>query len=70
MWLGGATIVTTGTSLAALGTAIRGYQNFTNENTNYAQLDQYERQANRFSNVAIASGVLAAGCGTALVLKW
>ena len=35
-----------------------------------AKLEQYERQANRFSNIAIISGTLAAGCGTALVLKW
>ena len=70
MWLGGATVVATGTALTTLGTAIRGYQNFINENTNYARLDQYERQANRFSNIAIVSGSIAAGCGTALVLTW
>ncbi|MFT4976247.1 MAG: hypothetical protein ACI8S6_002143 [Myxococcota bacterium] len=68
--LGGTTLATTAAAMTAWGAAFRSHQQFTDENTSYRQLDQYEARAARLSTLAIVAGAAATGSGLALVITW
>lgn len=70
IWIGGTSLVSTTTALTAWAIAFRSHQDFLSEETNYLLLPQLEDRANLFSNVAVASGIVAAGTGLTVVILW